>query len=115
MRPGDRAYKSFELANTTTDRRTLDLGTLRFSGLNPGNYAVSRDGCSAARLAWGATCELTVEFTARGTSVEPGYPFTPSQGTYPAQAAIESTGRHAGVKIPLEAEPTKSCGGFGSR
>jgi hypothetical protein len=104
-RSGDRDEKSFQLQNTAIDRRRLELATLRIGGLNPANYVITADMCSAARLNWGDTCTFSLRFTASGPSNQPPNPFVtgPQTATWPAEVSIASTDASASAKIALKA------------
>jgi hypothetical protein len=102
-RVGDRDERSFQIQNTAIDRRRLDLANLTVGGLNPANYAITADGCSAARLNWGDTCSFSLRFTASGPSNQPPNPFVtgPQLATWPAEVSIATTDASVRAKIAL--------------
>lgn len=101
---GDRDEKTFVLQSTRVDRQTMNLGQLAIGGANPANYVVISDGCSSARLSWGATCQFRLRFTASGASVQPPSPLGGYQPPrWPAQVTISSTDNTASTTIPLQA------------
>jgi hypothetical protein len=102
-RAGDRVERSFQVQHTAIDRRRLDLATLTVGGMNPANYAITADGCSAARLNWGDTCSFSLRFTASGPSNQPPNPFVtgPQIATWPGEVSIASADASARAKIAL--------------
>lgn len=102
-RAGDTDAKTFSVQNTRIDRLSVDLGTLTRGGSNPGNYSVVSDGCSAARLKWGAVCQFRLGFTASGPSIQPPSPWGGVQiAKWPAQVSISSTDNSATATISLQ-------------
>ncbi len=101
-RTGDTSEKTFSVRNTRSDRVTMNMGSVAIGGQNPINYAIVSNGCNAARLNYGDTCQFRLRFTASGASNQPTNPFVTYQiPRWPAEATLSSTDNSATARITL--------------